>query len=343
MMIHANAAPPPDLQKILIIQTAFIGDVILSTVLIEKLRQHYPQARIDFLLRKGNESLLQGHPQLTHCWVWDKKRSRSKEVYRLVKALRAEKYDLVVNAQRYATTGLFTTLSGAKYTIGFDKNPLSRFFSTRVSYRYDARIHEVQRILDLVTPLTDGAFLRPKLYPTADDFALIAPYIERKPYICIAPTSVWYTKQFPAQKWIDFLDVLPEQYQVYLIGAPEDHEQCALIAQQSQHSNIHNLAGKLPLLASSALMAQATMNYVNDSAPLHLASATNAPTCAIFCSTTPDFGYGPLSDNATIVQVEELLECRPCGTHGHKQCPLGHFACALSISSMKLMEVLPTE
>lgn len=73
------------------------------------------------------------------------------------------------------------------------------------------------------------------------------------------------------------------------------------------------------------------MNYVNDSAPMHLCSAVNAPVTAIYCSTIPEFGFGPLSDNSHILQTKEKLSCRPCGLHGFKSCPEKHFKCAWGI------------
>jgi heptosyltransferase-2 len=98
------------------------------------------------------------------------------------------------------------------------------------------------------------------------------------------------------------------------------------MAKKAGSEEVVNLAGKLTLLQSAALMACAQHNYVNDSGPLHLASATNAPVSAFFCSTIPEFGFGPLSDKARIIEVQGL-DCRPCGLHGHKSCPKGHFRC----------------
>jgi heptosyltransferase-2 len=98
------------------------------------------------------------------------------------------------------------------------------------------------------------------------------------------------------------------------------------MAKKAGSAEVMNLAGKLTLLQSAALMAGAQHNYVNDSGPLHLASATNAPVSAFFCSTIPEFGFGPLSDKASIIEVQGL-DCRPCGLHGHKSCPKGHFRC----------------
>jgi heptosyltransferase-2 len=82
------------------------------------------------------------------------------------------------------------------------------------------------------------------------------------------------------------------------------------------------------------------MNYVNDSAPMHFASAVNAPVTAVYCSTVPGFGFGPLSDNRHLVETPEPLDCRPCGLHGYKACPLGHFNCAHKIQDQQLLQTL---
>jgi heptosyltransferase-2 len=94
------------------------------------------------------------------------------------------------------------------------------------------------------------------------------------------------------------------------------------------------------MLQSAALMKDARMNYTNDSAPMHLAASVNAPVTAIFCSTVTDFGFGPLSDNSHVAEIREPLECRPCGLHGHKECPRKHFRCAYEIDMNELLKRL---
>jgi len=319
----------------LIIQTAFIGDVILATGIVEKLREQFPDSAIDFLVRKGNEGVLQAHPHLRTLYVWDKKGGKYRNLWKILKHIRQQRYDYVINLQRYATTGWLTVLSGGNTTIGFDKNPLSRLFRRSVPHVFDGT-HETERNHALIRHLTNATPARPRLYPSEADYQIVAAY-KQKPYLCLAPTSVWFTKQFPTQKWIEFVGQVPESYQIYLLGAPADAETCAFIAQQSGRATVHNLAGQLSLLASAALMRDAVMNYANDSAPMHLASAMNAPVCAIYCSTVPSFGYGPLSDRSVVVQKEEPLHCRPCGLHGHKACPEEHFRCAHDIRMEQLM------
>lgn len=322
--------------KFLIIQTAFIGDVILSTPIIEKLHKFYPDAQIDFLLRKGNENLLRNHPYVSNLLIWNKKEDKLKNMFRVIKKIRSKKYDYVVNLQRFASTGIITSLSKGKIKVGFNKNPFSFTFTRKFEHEIGNGKHEVERNIELIEEITDTSSFKPKLYPTDEDYQIVSEY-KMRPYICIAPTSVWFTKQFPAEKWIELIDKSDSKYHIYLVGGPDDKEACDYIISESKKSAISNLCGKLSFLQTSALMANATMNYVNDSAPMHMASAMDAPTTAVFCSTIPDFGFGPLSNHHKIVETAEELDCRPCGLHGFKECPKGHFKCAKTIDIETLL------
>ncbi|MBA3705585.1 MAG: glycosyltransferase family 9 protein [Bacteroidetes bacterium] len=322
--------------KFLIIQTAFIGDVILATAVAEKLHLHYPAAHIDFLLRKGNEGLLSDHPFIKNVFTWDKKQNKIRNLLSIIKEVRANNYDHVINLHRFASSGFITGFSGANHKIGFDKNPLSFLFSQKIIHEIGKGKHEVERNQQLIEDITDKHFSKPKLYPTSANFESVKQYTSA-PYICIAPTSVWFTKQFPKEKWIELCDHLPDTINIYLLGASGDVAACDWIKNNSNNKNIINLSGKLNFLESAALMKDAKMNYVNDSAPLHIASAMNAATTAIFCSTVPSFGFGPLATNFKLVETKEQLTCRPCGLHGHQQCPKGHFKCAYSIEIKELL------
>lgn len=321
--------------KFLIVQSAFIGDVVLATPLVEKLRRFFPDAEIDFLLRKGNEKLLTGHPHLRRVYIWNKKQDKYRGLFQLLRSLREERYDWVVNCQRFAASGLLTVFSGARNTAGFDKNPFSFAFSKRIPHRFGTKehpLHEVGRNLKLIEHLTDRSLERPKLYPHPADYEKAQSLTGGRPYVCIAPTSVWFTKQFPAHKWVELTGKIPPDHLVFLLGGREDAGACEQIgAASGRRTTIRNLAGQLSFLESAALMQGAAMNYANDSAPVHIASAVNAPVTAVFCSTIPAFGFTPLSDRSIVVETTESLACRPCGLHGRRACPLGHFACAESI------------
>jgi ADP-heptose:LPS heptosyltransferase len=325
--------------KFLVIQTAFIGDVVLATALIEKLHAHYPDARIDFLVRKGNESLLAGHPFLHEVLIWDKRKHKLRNLRNLIRIIRRTKYDTVINVQRFAATGLLTALSGAGRTIGFDKNPLSFLFSKKIPHIVGNK-HEIERNQALIAAFTDDQLAKPRLYPTQADEEKVRPY-KTKPYITVSPASVWFTKQYPKEKWTSFLQQLPMECTIYLLGAPNDKDLCEEI--KAAHPKAFNLSGTLSFLQSAALMKDAGMNYVNDSAPMHFASAVNAPVTAVYCSTIPAFGFGPMSDKSYIVEIQQPLDCRPCGLHGYRACPLGHFKCAYKIEDAQLLETLTGE
>lgn len=327
------------MQSFLVIQTAFIGDAILATAVIEKLHKHYPHASIDFLVRKGNESLLTGHPFLREVLIWDKKQGKIRNLIRITQFIRSRHYDCVINLHRYASTGIISSFSGARIKAGFSKNPFSFLFTHRVKHEFGSGMHEIERNQKVIEFLTDRDSEKPRLYPTLADRELIKSYQTGR-YCCLAPTSVWFTKQWPADQWIQFIQSIQNKLDhIYLLGAPGDHATCELIRTKSGGKAI-NLTGKLTFLQSAALLQGAVMNFVNDSAPMHLASATNAPVTAIYCSTVPAFGFGPLSSNSHIVQTKEQLDCRPCGSHGHPSCPQRHFRCATSIPIEALQNCL---
>ena len=316
------------MKKILIIQTAFIGDVILATGLTKKLGEKYPDAQIDFLLRKGNESLLKNNPFVNEVIVWDKKGGKYKNLYSILKQVRKQKYDHLFNLQRFGATGLLTWFSKAKEKVGFKKNPFSFSYHKKIEHSLDKGLHEVERNNLLIEHITGSSTPKPVIFPNVLDEKIVSSYKEVS-YICIAPTSIWFTKQVPVEKWLELIKTLNTK--VYLLGAPSDKEACNKIIEKVNNVEIENLAGELTLLQSAALMKNAQMNYVNDSAPMHLCSAVNANVTAVYCSTIPEFGFGPLSDNSKVIQIEEELSCRPCGLHGFKSCPKRHFNCAHKI------------
>lgn len=315
---------------------------MLATGIVEKLHSYFPGAAIDFLLRKGNEGLLANHPYLNEVLVWNKKEGKIKDLRRLLHIIRGKQYDKVINIQRFAATGILTAFSGAAEKIGFNKNPLSRLFTTRIEHiisTSESPKHEIERNNDLIAHFTDPVVFKPRLYPSASDVAFVQSY-KTHPFICIAPSSVWFTKQYPADKWAAFIQQLPASLTIFLLGAPSDGPLCDGVIAATAGHQVVNLCGKLSFLQSAALMQEARMNYVNDSAPMHFASSVNAPVTAVYCSTLPSFGFGPVSDASFVVETTVPLSCRPCGLHGRKTCPLGHFKCAYTISEAQLLHTI---
>jgi ADP-heptose:LPS heptosyltransferase len=314
--------------KFLVIQTAFLGDVILATAVTEKLHQLYPNAIIDILVRKGTETLFNNHPYINEVLVLNKQKHKIGSLLKTITRVRKNRYEYIINLQRFGSSGITTFLSGANYKSGFHNNPFSFCYTHKYRHELSAGLYEVDRNQQLISFLTGTEPARPALYPSADDVKKILGYATQE-YICIAPGSVWFTKRLPEEKWIALADRYKKK--VYILGSPAENVLGERIMNASLNKNIQNLCGKLSLLEMAALMQRAHMNYMNDSAPLHICSAMNAPCTAFFLSTVPEFGFGPLSDDAAVIQTKLNLDCKPCGVHGYQACPKGHFKCATTI------------
>ena len=318
------------INKVLIIQTAFIGDVILATPIISELSRIYPTIQIDMLVRKGNEALLINQPNVNEIFTLNKKEKKIPQLFQFIKRFRKEKYDEIINLHRFASTGIITAFSGAKKTIGFNKNPFSFCYNISIKHSLYNQSHEVERNLMCIAHHNAKKIVKPELFPTESNYNKIKEY-QSENYYCLAPSSVWFTKQLPIHKWVELVNILDKKGTVYLLGGPDDRDLCNKIISNSSATKTINLAGNLSFLESAALMQSAERNYVNDSGPLHICSAMNAKVTAFFCSTTPKFGFGPLSDDSKIIENQENLSCKPCGIHGHKICPKAHFKCGNEI------------
>ena len=316
-------------RKILVIQTAFLGDVILATPVASELKRIFPAASIDFIVKKGNETLLHNNPNLRYVIALDKSKGKWRAILPLIKQLRSQKYDLVLNLHRFGSSGIVTTFSGGKLKYGFSKNPFSLFYTKSFPHSIGKNQHEVSRNLSIISEFGAVESKRPELYPSPANFDRIKEF-SNGIFFCMAPASVWYTKQLPIGKWVELVKQKSKSGKIYLLGGKADQELCAEILKLSGVPNAENLAGELNLLESAALISKAKRTFVNDSGPLHIASAMNAPVTAFFCSTVPQFGFGPLSDDSEIQEVLDL-DCRPCGLHGFKTCPKGHFKCGKGI------------
>ncbi len=327
------------MKKILIIQTAFLGDVILATSVVETLINAIPTAHIDILVRSPHETILENNPYINSIITWDKRKNKFINLVKVILKIRKNKYDVLINIQRFLSTGIITIFSKATVTIGFKPNPLSWFFTHSVQHQLfnkEKLVHEIERNHQLVLKVGNFDLKNPKLYPSKLDFETMKKMSGNQPYICIAPCSVWFTKEFPLNKWVELIDILKQKNgYIYVVGSLQDVSFAEKIIAEVKSKKVVNLCGKIKLLEVAALMQGAAMNYVNDSAPLHIASSMNAPVKAFFLSTVPNFGFYPLSEQASIISLP--LSCKPCTNHGRPHCPQKHFDCAQKI---KITEAL---
>lgn len=324
-----------DFKKILIIQTAFAGDVILTLPLPEAIKEKYPDSEISFMCIPGVKSVLKNNPFISEVIVYDKKDSQRGilQFHKFLKYIKSKNFDLIISPHRSFRSTMLSHLSKVPNTISFDTSSYSSKYKTTVKYKKD--VHEIIRNLSLLEPLRiiSNEIIPPKLYPAEKDFNAVANLLKRfkieegEKFITIAPGSVWFTKTFPDIKFVKLVTVLNDfDVKIVIVGGEEDSGLGAMIKILSRNFKIYNAAGKLDYVQSAELIKRSKVLITNDSAPMHLANAVGTQVLAIFGATIPGFGFYPYGKNDKIFQIEGL-KCRPCGIHGGKKCPVKTFDC----------------
>ena len=327
--------PLPDDAPILVIQTAFPGDVILTLPLIQSIKKAFPRAQTDVVVTHLASGLLAHHPAIHDVLVYDKHGEDSGVggFRRMVGLIRSRHYRMVFVPHRSLRSALLARMGSIPARIGFDKSAGNRFF-TRVIH-YDPAVHETVRNLSLLDSYIppEKREQSPVLYPDEKDRQFIGDLLVGKGaaagqnLIGIAPGSVWPTKRWPESYFIGLIRSLDDTRNTFvLIGGKEDAGLCERIRRGSESRYVVSTAGGCTFLQSAELIRRCKILISNDSAPMHLATAMGTPVIAIFGPTIPGFGFGPLNERDVVVEMDGM-SCRPCAIHGGKRCPIRTFDC----------------
>jgi heptosyltransferase-2 len=325
-------------KRILVVHTAFPGDIILALPLLQALREHLPGAHIAFLTTPRAGELLEHHPAIDERLSYDKRgRDRGLRGFlRMVRRLRAGMFDLALVPHRSLRSAALCLMAAIPRRIGFNTSAGRLLLTDLVGYDPDA--HEIRRNLRLLTPLGIDvpAPSSPRVYPGAAerrDAAVVfgEPPAGRGRVVAIAPGSVWATKRWPEERYAALARTITGRGEtVILVGGPEDDALCARIAGVVGGDRIRSVAGRLSLLGSAALLERCDVLVANDSAPMHLAGAVGTRVVAIFGPTVPAFGFAPSGPLDAVIETHGL-SCRPCAIHGGPRCPIGTFVCMMNI------------
>ncbi|MFU8856519.1 MAG: lipopolysaccharide heptosyltransferase II [Deferrisomatales bacterium] len=316
--------------RILVVQTAFLGDVVLTTPLFRALRRLHPAARLEVLVTPEAAPLLEEDPHLDEILVYAKKAGEG--FLSILGKVRARRFDLLLAPHRSHRTALLSLLSRVPLRVGFADAGFSRCYHRRIPR--PLALHEVDRNLELLRGL--GARPEPgdrvlHVGYTAAEEAQVAEVLAQagvhpgQRLAALCPGSVWPTKRWHPEGFGGVGRGLEERgLRVVVLGGPEDRELAQAVCDRIGPSAVR-VAGTTPLKALAAWMDRVELLVTNDSSPVHVASARSTPTVAIFGATTPGLGFAPFHGASRV--VESGLECRPCGLHGGRSCPRGHLRC----------------
>ena len=321
--------------NVLVLQTSFLGDLILTLPLITEIRRRFPVKKLSLMCTPLGQELLQHHPAIDEIIVDDKKNQHRgwRGLQNQMALLRRQQFTIALTPHKSARTAYLLYKADIPQRIGFHQSKGWFLFNHRAER--DPSRHDVERNLSILEPfgvrvqdcvreivLVPSPMVENAVAQKLRDFDVDAG----KATIGVNAGSVWPTKRWWVEGFAGFIGLVKAQIdcQVLLFGGPDD----AVIAQRLLErcgGKAVNLAGKFSLRELPAAIGRCQVFVTNDSGPMHIAVARKVPTVAIFCATTPDLGFYPYSCNAVVIQKQ--LPCRPCTSHGGRRCPLAHENC----------------
>ncbi len=347
--------------KILIIPKGHFGDMLLTGPVFEALKTGGQNVHITVLAPPQTADFARRDPYVDEVLIFDRRKEYPgwRGLKRFAELLRSKGFDRAYSFHRSPRTSVMLCLARIPERVAYGDSLLS-ILSTRRVWK-TARFHEVVRNLELVygdlpiavqsevdalkrggpAPVSELFSIRVPSVQESDLSSAVREYMEgAKPFVVLSPGSAWETKRWSPRGFRGVADELVARgYRVALVGAPGDLAACAAVCQglQLSQDTIWNFCGATSLMELISLVAKARAIICNDSLALHLASATKVPTVAVFCATSPLFGFGPWKNRAIVVEKSDLF-CKPCRRHGSRRCPTGTNACIEGVSSSMVVK-----
>ena len=326
------------INKIGIFQTSFIGDSVLTTPLIQKTKKLFPDTKIVVITRPQTEDIFKPLPEVSEVILNDKRGwNKIAGVWKTAQAIKKSDIDILLVPHRSFRSALIAWLSGVKIRIGFTSSEGWFLYTKTVPFNW--MIHDAERNLSLLQGIAKEQFGGEKLSmsftPSAEENVarLLKDFnLEGKPLVGIHAGSAWPTKCWPMEYFVELISKLQTELGVQAVlvgGGKQDTDLGEKICQLAK-GHAASLCGKTSLADLMALMKHFKLFITNDSGPMHIATAFEVPTLAIFGPTTRELGFFPYGQGHRVMEVKNL-ECRPCALHGGKKCPLGHFKCMRDI------------
>jgi len=326
------------IKKILVFRLSSIGDIVLTTALLRCLRNTYPNAQIDFVVKRQFTSLMQCIPFISNVYQLDSTKGL-RGLLRLRRNLRKEKYDIALDIHKNWRSYFITHTIGAKQTSTFKKHTLKR--SLLIKFKLDAynivrpvylRFIDTAKKIGVVDDGKKTELIIPEtVQQIVDNFLEDNGIKPHKNIIVVCPGASFSNKQWQEEKFLEISQrILSELHtQVVLIGGFKEKAICDSIVKQCK-GPILNVAGAFDLSQSAALLNRAQLTIANDTGMLHMSESLNVPVVGIYGPTVRQFGYFPILEQSRVAQIE--LECRPCTKMGMNSCPKNTYECMQGIS-----------
>lgn len=324
------------MEKILVIQTAFLGDAILTLPMLEKLNEKFPDSVIDVLCTPSTKEIFEASPFVNEVLVMNKKGSHKSlfQLFRFASEIKSSSYTKIYSPHRSFRTAFIVMQSYVKDTYGFSNASLFHAYRNIVQYREEC--HEVQRNLDLIgyDYSSDSWRITPKLKISTESQRKVEQFLLSNQLsgnlIAIAPGTIWATKKYPEQYFQEIIKhFATKSYKILIIGGKSDEQSSQRLA--NGNKNVVTPSGRFSIIETIELLKKVRILITNDSAPTHMGICANVPVLTIYCSTIPGFGFYPYNKKSSYISFNDL-KCKPCGIHGYEECPIKSFDCGYKLS-----------
>jgi heptosyltransferase II len=327
-----------DRDRILVIQTAFLGDAVLTLPMIRKLKELNSNSTIDVLCIPASKEIFQLSTIINEIIVIDKKGEHKSffSLLKIARQIRAKKYDRIYSPHRSFRTSILVLQSGVKETYGFSNSSMFHVYKYLTEYR--SNHHEVQRNLDLIGYNYSelGWKVLPEIKIAESTDKVVKHFLKNNDvnhgFAVIAPGSIWNTKKYPLEYYDQVVKYLISRgLKVIIIGSKQE-ESIGKSFEIKFKGDLVSSTGIFTITESIALLKNSKILITNDSAPTHFGVCADIPVLTLYCSTVPDFGFYPYNNKSRWLSYAGL-ECKPCGIHGLFKCPLKHFQCGYMLES----------
>jgi predicted lipopolysaccharide heptosyltransferase III len=307
--------------RILVIRFRLMGDLLLVTPVLRVLRQRFPDSHIAVLADAPANEMVEGHPALNEVIVFKRPEdvklslwARAARYWRVLREIRRQRFDLVINLHPHGVRGGFVTLwSGAATRVGYDR-PGSRTFWYNVKAPYQFRgTYRVEHHLDALRALGIEAKVElPSIATSEKDRAFATELLAggQRPVVIIFPGRPDSRRAWPTDRYANVADALIGQYgaRVLFIGIPAEGARVETI-RRTMRNKAESLVGRATVKQLAAVMAGADLFIGMDSSPLHLASAVGLPTVSLFSYYWPK-DWKPIGEEH--IAVHKPLADHPC-------------------------------
>jgi len=334
--------------KSLVIQTAFLGDLVLTLPLLRRLHDDAPDTRITLAVRPSLAAFAREQYGVDEVLPLSKRRGWLQRLGHdrgVLQALSEPGFDTVYLAHRSFRSGLYARLTGAPTRVGFDDSPASWACTDRVDCIDTSPAAE--RYLMLAGPLSrfsgdpgPRVSVSEEARRTRDALFTDVGIDPERPFVTIMPGSMWATKRWTEAGFAGVARWFHERRTpVVLDGSPDEHELCERIREAAGGTPV-NIAGRTPLPVLAAALQVSRLLLGNDSGPAHLAAAVGTPVVVVYGPTVPEAGLLPTGRGQVWPIGRKGLECRPCGRHGAQRCPLEHHRCMQSLEVTAVIDAI---